>query len=47
MVSDITVIYSRIGTDMMLCIANAVIKDKGVNYTSIARNFKEWADGDW
>ena len=30
-------------TDMMLCIANAVIKDKGVNYTSIARNFKEWA----
>jgi len=33
-------------TDMMLCIANAVIKDKGVNYTSIARNFKEWADGE-
>ena len=32
-------------TDMMICIANAVIKDKGVNYTSIARNFKEWADG--
>ena len=31
-------------TDMMLCIANAVIKDKGVNYTSIAQNFKEWAD---
>jgi ADP-ribosylglycohydrolase len=31
---------------MMLCIANAVIKDKGVNYTSIARNFKEWADGE-
>ena len=29
-------------TDMMLCIANAVIKDKGVNYTSIARNFKIW-----
>ena len=33
-------------TDMMLCIANVVIKDKGVNYTSIARNFKEWADGE-
>ena len=33
-------------TDMMLCIANAVIKDKGVNFTSIARNFKEWADGE-
>ena len=33
-------------TDMMLCIANAVIKDKGVNYTSIARNFKSWADGE-
>ena len=33
-------------TDMMICIANAVIKDKGVNLTSIARNFKEWADGE-
>lgn len=33
-------------TDMMLCIANAVIKDKGVNYTSIAQNFKDWADGE-
>ena len=33
-------------TDMMLCIANSVIKDKGVNLTSIARNFKEWADGE-
>ena len=33
-------------TDMMLCIANAVIKDKGVNLTSVARNFKEWADGE-
>ena len=32
-------------TDMMLCIANAVIKDKGVNITSIAQNFKHWADG--
>jgi len=33
-------------TDMMLCIANAVIKDKGVNLTTIAQNFKEWADGE-
>jgi len=32
-------------TDMMLCIASAVIKDKGVNLTSIAQNFKNWADG--
>lgn len=33
-------------TDMMLCIANAVIKDKGVNLTSIAQNFKEWEEGE-
>ena len=33
-------------TDMMLCIANAVIKDRGVNLTSIAKKFKEWADGE-
>ena len=33
-------------TDMMLCIANAVIKDKGVNLTSIAQNFKDWANGE-
>lgn len=32
-------------TDMMLCIANAVVKDKGVNFTSIAKNFKDWAMG--
>ena len=32
-------------TDMMLCIAKAVVKDKGVNFTSIARNFKDWAMG--
>lgn len=32
-------------TDMMLCIANAIIKDKGVNLTTIAQNFKEWANG--
>ena len=33
-------------TDMMLCIANAVIQDKGVNLASIAQNFKEWANGE-
>lgn len=33
-------------TDMMLCIANAIVKDKGVNLTSIAKNFKEWANGE-
>ena len=33
-------------TDMMLCIANAVIKDKGVNLSHIAKNFKVWADGE-
>ena len=33
-------------TDMMLCIANAIIKDKGVNLTSLAQNFKHWADGE-
>ena len=31
---------------MMLCIANAVVKDKGVNLTSIAQNFKDWAMGE-
>lgn len=31
-------------TDMMLCIANAIIEDKGVNLNRIAKNFKEWAD---
>ena len=30
-------------TDMMLCIANAIIEDKGVNPDRIAKNFKEWA----
>lgn len=29
-------------TDMMLCIANAIIKDKGINLHTIARNFKQW-----
>lgn len=33
-------------TDMMLCIANAVVKDKGVNLASIAQNFKDWAMGE-
>lgn len=33
-------------TDMMLCIADAVIKDKGVNLNTIAQNFKDWADGE-
>ena len=33
-------------TDMMLCIAHAVIEDKGVNFTNIARHFKMWAQGE-
>ena len=33
-------------TDMMLCIAHAVIEDKGVNLTNIARHFKMWAEGE-
>ena len=33
-------------TDMMLCIARAFITEKRVFYTSIARNFKEWANGE-
>ncbi|MBR3022157.1 MAG: ADP-ribosylglycohydrolase family protein [Bacteroidaceae bacterium] len=33
-------------TDMMLCIAKAIIKDKGVNLNTIARNFKDWACGE-
>ena len=32
-------------TDMMLCIAHAFIKDKGVNLTDIAQNFYDWAHG--
>lgn len=32
-------------TDMMLCIANAIIKDKGVNLYTVAQNFKDWANG--
>lgn len=33
-------------TDMMLCIAQAVIESKGVDYHCIARHFKQWADTD-
>lgn len=33
-------------TDMMLCIANAVVEDKGVDLSHIARNFKKWAEGE-
>lgn len=32
-------------TDMMLCIANAIIKEQGVNIYTIAQNFKDWANG--
>ena len=32
-------------TDMMLCIADAVIEDKDVNFLNIARHFKNWAEG--
>ena len=32
----------RDDTDMMLCIANAIIEDKGINLHTIARNFKQW-----
>lgn len=32
-------------TDMMLCIAHAVIEDKGVNCLNVARHFKEWRNG--
>ena len=32
-------------TDMMLCIAEAVIEDRGVNFMNIARHFKAWAQG--
>lgn len=31
-------------TDMMLCIADAVIEDQGVNFRNIAQHFKKWAD---
>ena len=33
-------------TDMMLCIANAIIKDKDIKLSTIAQNFKEWFNGE-
>lgn len=32
-------------TDMMLCIANAIIKDKEIKLSTIAQNFKNWFNG--
>lgn len=32
-------------TDMMLCIANAIIKDKGINPDTVAHNFRLWFNG--
>ena len=32
-------------TEMMLCIANAIIEDKDIKLSTIARNFKEWFNG--
>jgi len=32
-------------TDMMLCIARAIVKDKQVNLSNIAQNFKDWFNG--
>ena len=32
-------------TDMMLCIADAVIEDKGVNFLNISKHFKAWSNG--
>lgn len=29
-------------TDMMLCIAESIVKNKGVNLPDIAKNFKQW-----
>ena len=29
-------------TDMMLCIANAILEDRGIKSETIAQNFKEW-----
>lgn len=33
-------------TDMMLCIANAIIKDKEIRLSTIAQNFKDWFNGE-
>lgn len=32
-------------TDMMLCIARAIIADKAINPKTVAHNFKEWSNG--
>ena len=32
-------------TEMMLCITNAIIEDKDIKLSTIARNFKEWFNG--
>lgn len=32
-------------TDMMLCIADAVIEDGGVDFRNVAKHFKKWANG--
>ncbi len=32
-------------TDMMLCIANAIIKDREIKLSTVARNFKDWFNG--
>ena len=32
-------------TEMMLCIANAIIKDKDIKLSTIAQNFKDWFNG--
>lgn len=33
-------------TEMMLCIANAIIEDKEIKLSTIARNFKDWFNGE-
>lgn len=33
-------------TDMMLCIANAIIKDREIKLSTVARNFKDWFNGE-
>ncbi len=32
-------------TDMMLCIAQAIVEDRQVDVSHIAKNFKSWASG--
>ena len=33
-------------TEMMLCIANAIIEDKDIKLSTIAQNFKHWFSGE-